>query len=228
MIFIAEIGLNHNGNFDLVYELVKQARYADANIVKFQLGWRGNPGELNYIDKNIMEKIIITCEYFEIDLMFSVFTNEAFELLKCFSPKYYKIASRTLKDNLELVEKIIAQDTETIISLGMWDNDELPFRKTNKLKYLWCKSIYPCYPWDMKDFPKDFSGTDYDGYSDHSIGIEMCLLAIARGAQIVEKHLTLDKSDTTIRDHALSSTPEELRQLVSIGRDIHKKIVMGV
>ena len=46
MIFIAELGLNHNGNFGLCYELIKQAKYAGANIVKFQLGWKGKEGEL--------------------------------------------------------------------------------------------------------------------------------------------------------------------------------------
>ena len=41
MLFIAEIGLNYSRNLDLSYELIKQAKYAGADIVKFQLGWRG-------------------------------------------------------------------------------------------------------------------------------------------------------------------------------------------
>ena len=40
MIFIAEIGLNHNGNLDLCHELIRQAKLAVADIAKFQLGWR--------------------------------------------------------------------------------------------------------------------------------------------------------------------------------------------
>ena len=40
MIFIAEIGMNHNGNFNLCYELIKQAKLSGADIAKFQLGWR--------------------------------------------------------------------------------------------------------------------------------------------------------------------------------------------
>ena len=40
MLFIAEIGMNHNGNLDLAYELIKQAKHAGANVAKFQLGWR--------------------------------------------------------------------------------------------------------------------------------------------------------------------------------------------
>ena len=42
MLFIAEIGMNHNGNLDLCNELVRQAKWAGADIAKFQLGWRAN------------------------------------------------------------------------------------------------------------------------------------------------------------------------------------------
>ena len=75
---------------------------------------------------------------------------------------------------------------------------------------------------------KKFSLKNLYGYSDHTIGIDMCLIAISRGAQIIEKHFTLDKSNTTIRDHALSATPDEFRLLVELGREIHKKVSLGV
>ena len=80
----------------------------------------------------------------------------------------------------------------------------------------------------MRGLPKDFNKSKYDGYSDHSIGIETCLIAISRGAKIIEKHFTLDKSNTTIRDHALSATPKEFKLMVDLGSDIHKKIKIGV
>ena len=93
---------------------------------------------------------------------------------------------------------------------------------------MWCLSKYPCEPKDLKNLPKNFNNSYYDGYSDHSIGIETCLIAIARGAKIIEKHFTLDKSNTTIRDHALSATPDEFRLLVNLGKDMSKKINIGV
>ena len=52
IIFVAEIGMNHNGNFGLFFELIKQAALSGADIAKFQLGWRFKPGEIN----NITEK----------------------------------------------------------------------------------------------------------------------------------------------------------------------------
>ena len=54
------------------------------------------------------------------------------------------------------------------------------------------------------------------------------LFKLARGAKIIEKQFTLDKSDTTIRDHALSATPEEFRNLVNIGNEISKMIELGI
>ena len=228
MIFIAEIGLNHNGNFDLSYELIKQAKLAGADIAKFQLGWRQEEGEINHMDMTILNKLKRWSDYFEIEFMVSIFTEEAFDMAKKLDFKRYKIASRTLKDNMELSGKIVAEKKETFVSLGMWGKDEMPFEGSDNVKYLWCKSKYPAEPSDMVDLPKDFINSSYDGYSDHTIGIETALIAVSRGADIIEKHFTLDKSDTTIRDHALSATPDEFRVLTAIGRDISKKIKIGV
>jgi len=83
-------------------------------------------------------------------------------------------------------------------------------------------------PWDMVDLPKDFNNSPYYGYSDHTVGIEVALMAIARGAKVIEKHFTLDKSDTTIRDHALSATPDEFRIMTELGSSIEKHLEIGV
>ncbi len=228
LIFIAEVGMNHNGNFDLCFELIKQAKLAGADIVKFQLGWRNKPGEINNIDKKIISKLINWSNYFNIEIMFSIITDEAYKLVKTFKMKRYKIASRTVKYNPLLIKKILKEKKNTIISLGMWSKKKLPFKKSKNISYLWCLSKYPTEPKDLKNFPKNFKKSKFDGYSDHSIGIETCLIAISRGAKIIEKHFTLDKSNTTIRDHSLSATPDEFRQLVNIGNEIARKIDLGV
>jgi N,N'-diacetyllegionaminate synthase len=226
--FIAEIGMNHNGNFSLCYELIKQAKLSGADIVKFQLGWRDKKGEINQIDKKIIQKLYEWSNYFDIELMFSILTSDALKKIEPFKPKMIKIASRTLKEDFLLAKKIVNKNIPTIISLGMWNNSKLPFKKDKNLNYLWCLSKYPTEPKDLLNFPKNFKNSIYNGYSDHSIGIEMCLLAISRGANIIEKHFTLDKSNTTIRDHALSATPKEFHQMVILGQDIKKKINMGI
>lgn len=226
--FIAEIGLNHNGNFDLAYELIRQAKYAGADVVKFQLGWRSGDGEINQIEESHIKKLILWAEYFEIELLFSVFTKQALDLLKPFDLKRFKIASRTLKEDLDLVKEIVDIGKPVFISLGMWNEFNKPFEGHDNVLYLWCKSIYPATPWDMIDMPESFEKFNFAGYSDHTIGIDASLLAIARGAKIIEKHFTLDKSNTTIRDHALSATPEEFSLLTKIGREMSKKINLGV
>jgi len=226
--FIAEIGLNHNGNFDLCYELIKQAKLAGADIVKFQLGWRDKPNEINQFNKKRISKLIEWAKYFEIELLFSIISKEAWGMIKPFKFTKFKIASRTVKYDIDLVKKILKTRKKTIISLGMWNKKKLPFPRNKNIFYLWCLSKYPCEPKDLRKLPKNFNKSPYYGYSDHSIGIETSLLAISRGAKIIEKHFTLDKSSTVIRDHSLSATPSEFKNMVDIGRDIFKKINMGV
>ncbi len=228
MRFIAEIGMNHNGNFGLVFELVRQAANAGADIVKFQLGWRDKPEEINHITPEVLEHIFRCCEHHEVEPMASLITPPAWEMAQKFPFKRYKIASRTVKDYPDLVREIIAAGKETFISLGMWDGPEAPFGHPEHVQYLWCKFAYPSYPWDLKDVPKDFENSIYAGYSDHSVGVAIPLMAISRGARVVEKHFTLDKSDTTIRDHALSATPDEFAQLVTIGREMRRCLDLGV
>ena len=228
MKFIAECGLNHNGNHDLTYELIRQAYFSGADIAKFQLGWRCGPDEINNIQADRLEKIINYCDYMGIEPLFTTVTKASFEMLKPFKPETIKIASRTVIDAPDLIKEILDQGFKTIISLGMWDGDELPFGEDENIDYLWCVSKYPALVSDLSGFPKDFTASPYIGYSDHTLGIETALLSISRGAKIVEKHFTLDKSDTTIKDHALSATPDEFEQLVTLGKEIEKLVCLGL
>ena len=228
MKFIAECGLNHNGNLDLTYELIRQAAWSGADIVKFQLGWKGEEGEMNNIDSDRLKKIVDFCEYMEVEPMFSIFNKKSFDMITGLNLKRIKVASRTVIDDTDLVEEMLKENYKFYISLGMWHEDHLPFAESKKIDYLWCISKYPSMPEDLKEFPKNFTDSPYSGYSDHTIGIESALLAISRGAEVVEKHFTLDKSDTTIRDHALSSTPDEFESLVKLGKEIHKLVKAGV
>ena len=219
MKIIAEIGLNHDGNFNLIFEMVKVAKLAGADAVKFQFGWRGNKDELNYIDIDRANQLKRWCEYIEIEMFASIINKEGFEIAKQIDIPIYKIASRTVRDDLELCEQIIAEGKPTYISLGMWNQEGYPFSRKN-IYYIYTKSLYPTFPWDLKDMPKKFNRGGYYGYSDHTYGIEACILAISRGAQYIEKHLTLNKASQVIRDHISSATPAELNELVRIGKPL--------
>lgn len=222
MLFVAEIGLNHDGNFDLARELVRQAKVAGADIAKFQLGWRDGPDEINRIDIARAKWLKAWCKQLDIEFMASIITPEALSIAREVGMERYKIASRTVRDNPDLCEEILAQGKETFVSLGMWDGDEFPLGPPDgkRLRYLYCVSNYPTYPQDLQDMPPRFAPDGYYGYSDHTLGIGACLLAVARGANYIEKHFTLNKASQVIRDHALSATPDEFLALTERGREI--------
>ena len=220
-LFIAEVGMNYNKNFGLASELIKQAALSGADIVKFQLGWRDKPGEINVITREDIDHLLKIAKLNEIELMFSVINHDALNLFQGFNFKSVKVASRTVRESA-LFEEIRCLNLNTYISFGMSEVDNYIAGKRSNEKYLFCVSNYPTYYWDLKGMPVDFRTSPFDGYSDHTLGIEACLFALSRGAQIIEKHFTLDKSETLIRDHALSATPIEFRNLVDIGVELYR------
>ena len=233
MIIIAEIGINHNGNIYLAHELIRQAEIAGADIAKFQFY---DPHKLfgpsgSHPDKEAFEFALTVqfnyedaqrlkswCDEERIEFMASVFDHERFEWMESLGVKRHKIASRTVQD-AELCRHILATGKETFISLGMWDQDEVPYKADNA-RYLYCVARYPCEYSDIH-LPKSFQDSIYDGFSDHTLGIEASLVAVARGAQIIEKHFTLNKGLEGL-DHVCSITPDELAALCRYARLMQK------
>lgn len=228
MEFIAEIGLNHNGSDALLVELIRQASISGASYVKFQLGWRDKKDEINFFDETKLKLLLKSCDHYSISPLFTLLHEDSYQLLtKLHKPKILKIASRTLENDLNFCIKLSQRKHDLIISTGMSQRSISKINSVRNLmqsncKFVWCMSNYPLYSWDVIDFPKEFNINGFYGLSDHSLGNEMAFLAIARGAKSIEKHFTIDKSDSTIRDHALSSTQEEFCELVKIGKNLSK------
>lgn len=221
----AEIGMNHDGNMALAQEMIRRAKQAGADIAKFQFGWRAKPGEINAISPDDAQILRRWCDYAGIEMLASVITEEGFELAKCASLDAYKIASRTVVDAPDLCRRVLDTGKPTYVSLGMWKGADWPFGPPrNNLRYIYCVSRYPTAPWEMKGMPERFGEDGYHGYSDHGLGIEGCVLAVARGAEYVEKHFTLDKTSQVIRDHVLSADPEELDLLVRTCRPLSRLV----
>ena len=124
-----------------------------------------------------------------------------------------KIAHQKAEET-ELVEAILADGRETFVSSHLWSDRMC-------VKNIYATHLYPTYPEDL-EMPQAFY--DYYGYSDHSHGIEACLLAIARGARYIEKHFCLDKTDLATRDAPFSATPDEFAELVRIGRPLARLV----
>ncbi len=229
MIVVAEIGLNHEGKWDRAYEMIRQAALAGATIAKFQFGWRHKPGEMNHVSPELAMRLRQWCDYFGIEFMVSIIADDSLELARPLSPQRYKIASRTVIDNPKLVERVLAEGKETFVSLGWWLKEGRtgwPFGPpTEKLRYIFCQSSYPTYPSQLSALPATFGPDGFFGFSDHTHGIEACLLAAARGAKFLEKHFTLDKTIVSVHnDHVLSCDPAELRDLTMHARAISRLV----
>ena len=220
MKIISEIGINHNGDFRKIEELIRQSSLGGADYAKFQLynSQRvfGNDSRAqNEFTFDQVARIKEICDFYEIEFFASVFDEEKIEWCEEIEVPCYKIASRTLVKEPELCELIISTGKPVYASLGFWEENWLPFEKEN-VKYFNCISKYPTSALDYEKF-------DYDrkivGFSDHSYGIAYALFNIVNGAQIIEKHFTLNKGMDG-NDHIGSMDLKDLRQLSKIGRQI--------
>lgn len=233
MIIIAEIGINHNGSIDLAHELIRQARMAGADIAKFQFydpykifGPRGShPDEASLQQALTVQfgfeqarRLKAWCDQEGIEFMASAFDVERFEWMQAIGVTRHKIASRAV-ENRELCDRVLATGQETIVSLGFWTDARPPFESPHA-RYLYCVPKYPC-EYDDIHLPASFAGSIYDGFSDHTLGIEAALVAVGRGARIIEKHFTLNKG-LPGPDHVCSATPDELTDLCRYARLMEK------
>lgn len=226
MRIVAEIGLNYEGSLPLALEMIRQAKLSGVDAVKFQFGWRDAPGEMNPMDTDRAVTLMSWCDQIGIDMLASIISERAWEWARLLGLPCYKIASRTVIDKPALCEKILAEGKLTYVSLGMWDKEGFPFGPPDGkvLRYIYCRSKYPTFPEDLRAMPLRFGSEGYYGYSDHSLGIEACLLAIGRGARYIEKHFTLNKASQSIRDHVLSADPHEMKQLTEVGKPLAKLV----
>jgi sialic acid synthase SpsE len=233
MIIIAEIGINHNGSLNVAHELIRQARISGADIAKFQFydPYKIFGPEGSYPNAEALAQALTVqfgfdearqlkawCDQEGIEFMASVFDLERFGWTESLGVRRHKIASRAAQDR-ELCRRILATGAETFVSLGFWQGDQVPYDAANA-RYLYCVAKYPC-PYEDVALPRSFADSIYDGFSDHTIGIEASLVAVGRGARVIEKHLTLNKG-LPGPDHICSATPEELAELSRLSRLMEK------
>jgi sialic acid synthase SpsE len=221
MEIIAEIGQNHNGDMALAARLIRLAKENGADVAKFQLydarklfPKEGNPWyEYNLkteLSRENVDFLANECAKTGIEFMASVFDVERIAWLENAGVKRHKIASRSIKDTA-LVEALTATGKPIIASLGMWDGPGFPrIEHALPIQFLYCVSKYPTAFADLRLLEVDFE--KYAGFSDHTLGVTASMAAFARGAGLLEKHLTADKGMYG-PDHACSMTPGELRTI---------------
>jgi N,N'-diacetyllegionaminate synthase len=224
---IAELHPQHGGSMPVMREMIRQAKVAGAHVAKFQLydaeallGPDWNYLELSRDDIALLKS---WCDEEEIEFMASVFNHDRLDWCEEVGVQRYKIASRTVRDDMDLCRRVLDIGKPVIMSLGHWQHEQKPFEEPH-VEYLYCKAKYPSYHADMVDFPDDFPAMGLAGYSDHTFGIDMCLLAVANGARILEKHYTLDKTRRlkTEGAHSCSMTQDELAELSRVGGGMYR------
>jgi pseudaminic acid synthase len=160
------------------------------------------------------------------------FDESAVDFLESLNVELYKIASFELVD-IPLLEKVAGTRKPVILSTGMATANEIQLAVTtlraggtSDIALLKCVSAYPADPAEMNlrtipDMEQRFGVIA--GLSDHSLGIAVSLTAVALGARIIEKHLTLSRRDES-PDAAFSMEPAEFKQLVVAIREAEKAL----
>ena len=184
------------------------------------------------------EDLIAHCKLRNINFLSTGFDIESVNLLVSFGQELFKIPSGEIT-NLPYLRHIGSLDKEVILSTGMSSMDEIrnainaleeSGTPRTRITVLHCTTAYPAPMSDvnlraMQSIRANF-GVDV-GYSDHTLGIEISLAAVALGASTIEKHFTLDRT-LPGPDHKASLEPEELKSLIEGIRNIEEALGDGI
>jgi N-acetylneuraminate synthase/N,N'-diacetyllegionaminate synthase len=188
--------------------------------------------ELGYKDFIELKKY---CDRKKIIFLSTPHSEDAIDFLEPLVPAY-KVGSGDLT-NLPFLEKIAKKNKPIILSTGMATLNEIgeavktiKNQGNNKIILLHCTTNYPCPSEEvnlkaMLILKKEFRLPV--GYSDHTLGITVPIMARTLGAQIVEKHFTLDKN-LPGPDHKASLEPRELKEMVNAIRNVEEALGSGV
>lgn len=238
---IAEAGENHVGDMDRARRMVEIAADAGADFVKFQ-SYDGDdlaPSvddetrrwiervSLDQADHRTLKKVADEAGIRFLSTPVNVRWAEVLRDLGC---PTVKIASLSLT-NHDLLDFVGDAFEEVFLSTGMGTLDEIQaaldvLGPEPHVTVMHCVSEYPA-P-DERANLRSITHLDQElgtsvGYSDHTMGTKACLGAIALGAEVVEKHFTLDKT-LEGTDHVLSADPEEMAEITHGGRRIRKML----
>jgi N-acetylneuraminate synthase len=238
---VAEIGINHNGDLDLAKQLIDVAKSAGVDAVKFQKRtpelcvppeqrdkMRDTPwGYITYLDyrhrvefgKGEYEEIDRYCRKVGLDWFASVWDERSVDFLEDFKPAVYKIPSASLTDHT-LLEHVRATGRPMIVSTGMSTMEQIDAAMDviglDDLVICHSTSTYPCEPEELNlrviETLRD-RFTCPIGYSGHEVGLVPSAVAVALGACMVERHITLDRAMWG-SDQAASVEPGGFRKLV--------------
>jgi len=220
----------------LVIDSAKKAKYQLANTSKKESHYEMI--KKLELKKDDHFKLIQHCKKNNIEFFTSAFDTESLAFISSLELSRYKVPSGEIT-NLPYLKQMGSYNKPIILSTGMSDMqdiknaiDALEHSGTSrsKITVLHCSTEYPA-PINevnlmaMLSIKKEFN-VDV-GYSDHTAGIEVSIAAVALGAKVIEKHITLDKN-LSGPDHLASTEPEEFKKMVTSIRNIEKALGDGV
>ena len=176
------------------------------------------------------KELISYCSSKKIIFLSSPFDHESIELLKDLGLKIFKIPSGEIT-NLPYLGHIGKLNKKVILSTGMSNMDEIKYAlnvlinsgtKKNNVIVLHANTEYPTPMEDVNLRAMTTIGKELDvkyGYSDHTLGTEVDIAAVAMGASCIEKHFTLD-CNMEGPDHKASLEPDQLKEMVKAIRNI--------
>ncbi len=253
---IGEIGINHNGDIDVAKKLMEVAKNAGADAVKFQKRtpelcvpehqrnqMRDTPwGYITYLDyrykvefdEEAYTEIDRYAKEIGIDWFASSWDIPSLEFIERFNPPAHKIPSALLTD-LELLRAYRATGKPLIVSTGMSTLEEIKaaLELIGEENLILCHttSSYPCPPEELNlrmiQTLRDMTSICPIGYSGHEVGLVPSAVAVAMGACLVERHITLDRAMWG-SDQSASVEPQGLASLVKYIRVTERSLGDGV
>jgi N-acetylneuraminate synthase len=253
---IAEIGINHNGDLEVAKRIVDEAVHAGADAVKLQKRspthstppeqqkqMRETPwGYISYLEyrqkvefsKAQYQEFDAYCKEKGIDWLVSVWDEPSVDFMQEFDTPAYKVPSASLTDT-SLLRYVRKTGKPIIVSTGMSTMDQIRAAVSavgsDNLVLMHCTSTYPCEPTELnlrmvQTLRDEYPSTPI-GYSGHEVGLVPSAIAVALGACMVERHLTLDRAMWG-SDQAASVEPGGFERLVKYIRVTEESLGDGV
>ncbi|WP_188261101.1 N-acetylneuraminate synthase family protein [Azospirillum tabaci] len=250
---VAEIGNNHNGDLDLCRKLIDAAAWAGADCAKFQMRNLGSlyrsaaqaddPSEdlgsqytLDLLSRfNLSKEALFAafdhCHSRNIIPLCTPWDAESVAALEEYGMPAYKVASADLT-NIDLLRRVAQTRKPILLSTGMSTDKEIREAVSElracgaRFVLLHCNSTYPA---PFRDINLRYMerlrgiGQCPVGYSGHERGYNVAVAAVAQGARVIEKHLTLDRSMEG-NDHKVSLLPAEFAAMVKAIREVEQAL----
>jgi sialic acid synthase SpsE len=235
---IAEIGANHNGDLELARRHIEAAAAAGADAAKFQSWGTGLFAQSFYderdglkaaieayaVDADALAELAGVCRECGIAYASTPFSEAEVAALDALDPPFVKIASMDL-NNDHMLRAATSTGRTIILSTGFSSFGEIEHALAtlesvghHDTVLLHCVAVYPPATDDMlnlRNMEMLRHAFGYPvGFSDHTLGTEITLAALALGAVVIEKHFTLDKTMEGW-DHAVSADPQDMAQIVA-------------